>query len=255
MTSAAVDAGDDAPAPPSGFDSSAPVADASDAAPAPPPGTCPIAGEEPNVIDDGSWPGQNATIVPQCGRSGGWFAINDGASGQVPAANAPFGPFLTDTPPNGAKGYVRTWGTLSLTSTETKAQPHWGAEIGFDLDDDATGNPQPYDLRAASYSGISFWVRIGPGNQVTPLWFDVPNQATSALSDGAYHSYSFPAPSEGVWTKVTVPFTSLVQPSWTPASERYAFDPTTAETIQWNFDSAAAQALDFDVAIGDVELW
>jgi hypothetical protein len=214
----------------------------------------PLPGKLASVIDDGSWPGLNASILPQCGRSGTWRVANDGVSAQTPLADVPFGAFLTDTPPNGVTGYVRTWGSLSGTTTETSAQPHWGADIGFDLDA-ASGTAQPYDLRATEYQGLSFWVRIGATNQLSSIVFNVPTSQTLHDSDGAFHGFTFTAPGPGTWTKVSVPFASLVQPAWTPATEIVAFDPSAAISVEWNFDSLTTPGLIFDVAIGDVELW
>jgi hypothetical protein len=215
---------------------------------------CPLAGEAATMIDDGSWPGPNASILPQCGRTGSWYVFNDGASKQSPSEAGAFGPFLTASPPNQVTGYVRTFGTLSEARTGTTAAPHWGAGIGFDLDD--AGNATlPYDLKSSAYQGFSFWVRTGTTNQVASIVFAVPTAQTASYVSGAYHETTFAAPAAGVWTKVTVPFSTLLQPSWTVAAERVAFDTSAVETLQWNFDPGAAQALGFDVSIGDVELW
>jgi hypothetical protein len=215
---------------------------------------CPLAGESAAVIDDGSGPGPNASIVPQCGRNGTWYVFNDGASKQSPAADSAFGPFLTASPPNQVAGYVRTFGTLSVARTGTTAVPHWGAGIGFDLDD--SGNATlPYDLKSGGYQGFSFWIRTDATNQVPSIVFAVPTAQTAAYVSGAYHETTFAAPAAGVWTKVTVPFASLLQPTWTVAAQRVAFDASAVETLQWSFDPGATQALGFDVSIGDVELY
>ena len=201
--------------------------------------TCPIAGEAPTMIDDGSWPGENATILPQCGRNGGWYVFNDGASVQSPALTGPFGPFLTDSPPNGASGYVRTWGTLSEASTSTSSQSHWGAGFGFDLDDNPDGTALPYSLEA--YQGFSFWFRTGQNNQITSIQFSVPTSQTVSYADGAYYGFAFSAPTAGAWVKVTVPFTIMTQPSGTPKSEVVPFDATAVLTLQWSFSSGGKQ--------------
>jgi hypothetical protein len=215
---------------------------------------CPLPGKAASMIDDGSWPSPNASILPQCGRSGSWRVANDGVSAQTPLEGAPFGAFLTDTPPNGVTGYVRTWGSLSGTTTGTSAQPHWGALIGFDLDA-LTGTPQPYDLQATGYQGFSFWMRIGATNQLSSIVFDVPTSDTVNDSDGAFHAFTFTPPGPGAWAKISVPFTGLAQPWWTPANEIVAFDPSSAISVEWNFDSITTPGLIFDVSIGDVELW
>ena len=71
-------------------DSGLPVDQPNDSGPAPT--VCPLAGEAVTTIDDGSWPGANASILPQCGRTGAWYVFNDGASDQSPNAAGPFGP-------------------------------------------------------------------------------------------------------------------------------------------------------------------
>jgi hypothetical protein len=85
--------------------------------------------------------------------------------------------------------------------------------------------------------------------------FDVPTSETVQDSDGAFHSFTFTAPQPEAWTQISVPFASLVQPSWTPTTEVVAFDPSSAISVEWNFDSIASPGLIFDVSIGDVELW
>jgi hypothetical protein len=215
---------------------------------------CPLQGKSASMVDDGSWPSPNASILPQCGRFGSWRVANDGASVQTPLAGAPFGPFLTETPPSGVVGYVRTWGTLSGTTTGVTTQPHWGALIGFDLSS-STGTAEPYDLQSAGYQGFSFWVRIGTTNQLASIVFDVPTSQTVHDSDGAFHSFTFTPPGPGAWTKISVPFTSLAQPWWTPANEIVAFDPSSAISVDWNFDSISTPGLIFDISIGDIELW
>jgi hypothetical protein len=212
---------------------------------------CPLANESVTTIDDGSWPAANASILPQCGRTGAWYVFNDGASDQSPNANGPFGPFLTSKPPSRSTGYVRTWGNLSEVSTGTPSSPHWGAGFGFDLDN--TGTALPYDV--SSYQGFSFWVRTGSSNQIPSTRFSVPTSETVSYADGAYHGFTFPAPAEGVWTEVNVPFTSLTQPSWTLPSEEVTFDQTAVLTLQWNFSSGGSEVLGFDVEIGEIEFF
>jgi hypothetical protein len=211
---------------------------------------CPLAGESATTIDDGSWPGPNASILPQCGRTGSWYVFNDGASDQTPNANGPFGPFLTSKPPSRATGYVRTWGNLSEASTGTSSSPHWGAGFGLDLDN--TGTALPYDV--SSYKGFSFWVRTGSSNQLQSIRFNVPTSETVSNADGAYNGFSFSTPAPGSWTKVSVPFTSLTIPSWALPSEEVPFDPTAVLTLQWNFSSGSDEVLGFDVEIGEIEL-
>ncbi len=206
------------------------------------------------MIDDGSWPSPNATILPQCGRAGDWFVFNDGVSTQTPAAGAPFGPFLTATPPNQVTGYVRTRGTLSVAATATAAQPHWGGGLGFDLHAE-NGAAVPYDVGSLGDHGFSFWVRVTAKNKIPSVHFYVQTAQTAGYADGAYYGYVFDVPPRGAWTKVSVAFTALVQPSWTPPAEHVPFDPTAVTGLQWSFESGAKQALAFDVAIGDVELW
>jgi hypothetical protein len=123
------------------------------------------------------------------------------------------------------------------------------------LADAPDGTPRPYDLRSPGYQGFSFWLRTGTNNQLPSIVLQVITSQTASFADGAYHGFSSPAPAAGTWTKVSVPFTKLTQPSWTPAAERVAFDPAEVETVQWSLNSGAQQALGFDVEIGGVELW
>src|SRR4029077_6414978 len=114
-----------------------------------------------------------------------------------------------------------------------------GAGVGFDLADASDATPRPYDVRSQGYQGFSFWLRTRPGTQTPATSFQVLTSQTASYADGAYHAFSFPTPAASSWTKVSVPFTRLMQPPWTAPSERVAFDPTALLTLQWSFNSGA----------------
>jgi hypothetical protein len=178
-----------------------------------------------------------------CGRTGNWYVNNDGVSSQTPAAGASFGPFQTSAPPEGAVGYVRTFGTVASQIT-TGA---WGCDIGFFLSGTTTG---VFD--ASAYSGVSFWMKPGSTNTAASYYFEVPTAQTVAFTDGAFAMVTLTTPPAGVWTKVQVRWSNLAPAAWATATERVAFDPAAIDAIQWEVASGATQQA-YDISIGDVE--
>ena len=114
------------------------------------------------VIDDMS--SGNGGIPPQDGRSGGWFAFNDG-TGVQPTDSAS----LASKP-----GWICTSGSGFTT---------WGAALGVSLNADASNKSCTYDVSV--YKGVSFTIQgTVAGGRVR---FSVPTSdiAAAATTNGA----------------------------------------------------------------------
>jgi hypothetical protein len=97
------------------------------------------------------------------GRSGFWFAYNNGTGTQVPQANGELFVMEKVEPARAGSHFaVRTHGA-GFTG-------EWGAGIGFDLHSKSL-----YD--SSSYAGIAFWARRAPDTSFD-LWMDVPDRNT-----------------------------------------------------------------------------
>jgi hypothetical protein len=198
------------------------------------------------VVDNGSSTDANgnAAILTTCGRTGSWYVVNDGLTTQTPAAGASFGPFDTSSPPNGAFGYVRTFGQLA---TGTSA---WGCNVGFNLNATPTSTGS---YSARMYSGVSFWMKPSSSNTVSTYLFEVPTTQTYNLADGAFALVARVTPPTGVWTNVQVHWTDLAPAPWASASEAaIAFDPSQIIRIQWELASGST-AESFDISIGEIQ--
>ena len=195
------------------------------------------------MIDDGSTATSSASIVTQCGRIGGWYTFADPTSTQVPAAGDPV-PRSTTSPPTGVTGYVETIGSLSNEQV-------YGAGIGFDLDA-PSGTPEAYDVTLYSYTGISFWLRVGTETTPQPvILFQVLDATTAATENGEYYFQAeLQTPSAGVWTQYSFLWSQLAQDIATESS----LDVTSLMALQWQFNgSTPGTAQPFDIAIGDIE--
>ena len=230
------DAGPGAP-PPTPDSGPPPVDQPNDAAPSG--SRVPARGRPRRQIDDGSWPGDNASIPSRsAGASGAGDVFNDGASVQSPAAAGPFGPFLTQKPPNGTAGYVRTVGpSLSESSAWDIDRASLGSGASdFDLDESPMRNSGSRVRRQCrGLRGILF---LGPHGRHEQDPVDSVQRSDDR--DGVAprrripRSVPVPAPeAAGTWTKVSVvAFTSLTQPSWTLPSEELPFDVTSVLTLR-----------------------
>jgi hypothetical protein len=177
-------------------------------------------------------------ILEQAGRSGGWYAANDGQGTQTPAPNTPLLPSLL-MPPRG----------MSTRGVHTFGGPfaQWGALIGVSLSSD-----EAYDL--SDYDGISFWVRSGalaPG-AANRVRFMLP---TAQTNDGGgcticNDHFGVFVPLTPQWTRIEVDFSEVTQEGF-GEPELPSPDLTTVSAIQFIFP----QDVSFDLWVDDVELY
>jgi hypothetical protein len=155
----------------------------------------------PLLIDD--FEDGNAAILPQQGRSGSWYVINDGRGTQTPPAGTPVMPSAL-VPARGA----------SARGAHTFGGPFgsWGALLGtvFASTDEAS---TPYDL--SGHQGLRLWVRTGAtaGTAAKQVRLNLRTPATVTGGDCTACNDHLGAeiPLTAKWTQVEVPFTTLRQ--------------------------------------------
>ncbi|HYQ17088.1 MAG TPA: hypothetical protein VEQ58_15055 [Polyangiaceae bacterium] len=122
-------------------------------------------GADIELID--SMEDQDSSIELSHGRSGNWYAFDDGSDGtQDPPVDAASFPMAKLDPARGRSHY---------SARERGGNfKNWGAGMAFDFK-----SKQPYD--ASHYAGISFWARRSADSD-DQLLFAVPDRNTSPLA-------------------------------------------------------------------------
>lgn len=157
----------------------------------------------PALIDD--FEGQAGMIYAQDGRSGSWYPYND-ESADAGAQEVLF---------------QRSPGHLSEHALECKGAGFtvWGTGLGAQLNAPPGAKLHPYD--ASRYAGLHFWYMSS-----TKLRFLVRTIATSSKDDiyiegGACtfsvsdcSSFQIELAPASSWTEMSLPWSSLIQPSW-----------------------------------------
>lgn len=196
---------------------------------------------EPNslLIDD--FEDGDAAILEQQGRSGSWYAANDGRGMQTPPNNAA----LVPSPLMPARGKstrgVHTFGGPFST---------WGALIGTVFaSNDAAG--VPYDL--SDYRGLRLWVRSGAaGPAAKQVRLNLRTPAT-VLGEGCTvcsDHFGVEIPLTAKWAQIDVPFSTLKQVGY-GQPKLAAVDLTRALGIELLFPPNVT----FDLWVDDVELY
>ena len=194
----------------------------------------------PRLVDD--FEDDDAAILERQGRSGAWYAANDGRGQQTPPNGASLLPSLLEPPRAGSAHGVHTFGGPFST---------WGALIGTSFA--SSGNiAAAYDLRP--YQGLRLWVRSGATSPTAAKRVRV-NILTPATTQGGSCTicddpFGVDVPLTAQWAQVEVPFSSLKQVGYgrpiltTPDLEH-------AMGVQFVF----AINVSFDLWIDDIELY
>lgn len=196
---------------------------------------------EPGLLVDDFEDG-NAAILEQQGRTGSWYAANDGRGMQTPANGMPVTPSAL-VPARGASTRgAHTFGGPFAT---------WGALIGtVFVSNDSTG--LPYDL--SSYRGLRLWVRAGTtaGAAAKQVRLNLRTPATVTGGSCSVCSDHFGAeiPLTAKWTRVDVPFSTLKQLGY-GQPKLAAVDLQHALGIELLFPPNVS----FDLWLDDVELY
>lgn len=227
--------------PPQGGSSSGagvPSADAgSDSVPAEG-GAGPISLAPETLIDD--FEDSDAAIVEHAGRSGSWYAGNDGQGMQTPGN----GMALVPTMLGMARGDSRR-------AVHTSGGPfqQWGALIGTAL---ASQGDQgvPYDI--TPYDGVRFWVRsqpFGPGfTSTVRVNFPTPNTNDGCSVCGDHFGADIPLTSQ--WVQHEVRFSEMDQEGW-GVPQLNSHDRQNVTAIQFAFP----EDVRFDLWVDDVEFF
>jgi Leucine-rich repeat (LRR) protein len=163
-------------------------------------------------------------ICAGAGRTGAWYAFNDGLGKQVPALTGPGVPITPDEIPGGRGGSTRAMHTYGAGFTG------WGAGIGLDLAYDGTVYAA-YD--AGAYDGITFWARAD-----SPAFAVTLRIGTSATTRNLYggtctQDPCFPGTLSfrpgAQWTQYWIPFATLAA-SLAPGA---SFEPDKLTNIQF----------------------
>jgi hypothetical protein len=191
------------------------------------------------MIDD--FEDGNAQILQLEGRSGAWYAANDGKGIQTPANTMALLPSPTMPPRAGSTRAVHTFGGPFAT---------WGALIGTALA--STGNQGiTYDL--SRYEGLRLWVRSGSasaGAKSVRLNLPTPgtNNGGGCIMCNDHFGVDIPLTTQ--WVRVNVPWSELHQAG-------FGVPPLAAPDLEHvaSIQLAFPNAVSFDLWVDDVELY
>jgi hypothetical protein len=195
------------------------------------------------LVDD--FQDNDSDIPENEGRSGSWYAANDGGFGglQTPPNGADVVPVLLNPKRGDSTQGVHTFGGPF---------PLWGAMIGTAFATDG-GEPVPYDL--SSYKGLRIWVRAGASNPGAAKKVRL-NLPTTATSEGGGKCttcddhFGMDVPLTMQWAQVEVPFAMLKQRGFgKPAITKV--DLTQVLGMELLFVANVS----FDLWVDDVELY
>ncbi|WP_437605754.1 carbohydrate binding domain-containing protein [Sorangium sp. So ce834] len=200
------------------------------------------------MIDD--MEDKDNAILAAGGRVGYWYTFNDetaGATQNPPpdpegTGDKPFTMTALD-PARGQSTYAaRSWGS-GFTG--------WGIGFGFDLKSE-DGTKTPYD--ASTYTGITFWAKVGPGASTTAsvLISDPGTDAVGGVCTDECDAWqkALSGISEE-WQQFTIPFADLKQGGWGTPAGTTQIDATKLYSIQFQVGMAES----FDIYIDDLAFY
>ena len=194
-----------------------------------------------NMIDD--FQDSDQAILEQQGRSGSWYAANDGRGTQTPRSDQPLVPTVLETARGASTRAIHTFGGPFMT---------WGALIGTSL---ATDGERGLEYDLSGYQGMRLWVRSGSTSlsSATSVRLNLPTPGTNAGSGACTvcnDHFGFDVPLTAQWALVEVPFSSLKQHGYgRPALASPDLEHVTS--LQLGFGANVA----FDLWVDDIELY
>lgn len=203
-------------------------------------GASTFAGIDPNLIDD--FEDGDERISEVAGRSGSWYAGNDGKGMQTPANEQLLMPSTLSPARDASRRAAHTFGGPFQT---------WGALIGAALA--SSGNQAvPYDL--SHHTGIKLWVRSGSTSPYAAkqVRLNLPTPATNQGGGCTVCNDHFGAdiPLTSKWAQVSVPFSSLKQSGY-GMPRLNSPDLTKVLSLQLMFPKSVS----FDLWLDDIELY
>lgn len=203
-------------------------------------GASTFAGIDPNLIDD--FEDGDERIVEVAGRSGSWYAGNDGKGMQTPANEQLLMPSTLNPARGESRRAAHTFGGPFQT---------WGALIGASLDS-SSGQATPYDL--SKHTGIKLWVRNGSTSPYAAkqVRLNLPTPATNQGGGCTVCNDHFGAviPLTSKWAPVTVPFSTLKQDGY-GVPRLNTPDLKQVLSLQLMFPKGVS----FDLWVDDIELY
>jgi hypothetical protein len=201
-------------------------------------GAGPVLASPETLLDD--FEDGDAAIVEHAGRSGSWYASNDGQGMQTPAFGMSVIPSLLNQARAESRRALHTWGGPF---------PQWGALIGTAL---ATENGQdaPYDT--TRYDGVRFWVRstpFGPG-YTTSVRVNFPTPASNEGCSVCGDHFGADIPLTPQWVRHEVRFSELEQEGF-GVPQLASHDRQNVTSIQFAFP----EDVRFDLWVDDVEFF
>jgi hypothetical protein len=190
------------------------------------------------LIDD--FEDGDAGIVEHEGRSGSWYAGNDGQGVQTPGNGMPLVPTMLGQARGDSRRAVHTSGGPFQ---------QWGALIGTAL---ASQGDQgvPYDV--TPYDGVRFWVRsqpFGPGFTTT-VRLNLPTPNTSDACSVCGDHFGVDIPLTAQWVQHEVRFSEMDQKGW-GVPQLNSHDRQNVTAIQLAFP----EDVRFDLWVDDVEFF
>lgn len=201
-------------------------------------GAGPISLGPETLIDD--FEDSDAGIVEHAGRSGSWYAGNDGQGMQTPGNGLALVPTLLQMPRGDSRRAVHTSGGPFQ---------QWGALIGTAL---ASQGDQgvPYDI--TPYDGVRFWVRsqpFGPGfTSTVRVNLPTPNTNDGCSVCGDHFGADIPLTSQ--WVQHEVRFSEMDQEGW-GMPQLNSHDRQNVTALQFAFP----EDVRFDLWVDDVEFF
>jgi Carbohydrate binding domain (family 11) len=217
-----------------------PVGDLTEASSAGSAGTATSPGVNLLMIDD--FEDDYQGIIEQEGRSGAWYAANDGKGMQTPSADSPLLPSALEPPRGDSTQGAHTFGGPF---------PTWGALIGTSL---ASSGEQgmPYDL--SGFQGLKLWVRSGSTSlsAAKKVRLNLPTPATNPGGGCTLCNDHFGAdiPLTSKWVQVAVPFATLKQ-TGSGRPQLSTPDLQHVTSLQLMFPANVS----FDLWLDDIELY
>jgi hypothetical protein len=192
---------------------------------------------------------QNASVLMNGNRTGGWWATGDGSSGGT-IVPEPGGPALPEVIPGGRCGSQYAMRVTGQGFTD------WGALLGVNLAYDSTGGAF-YD--ASAYEGITFWARVGDTstNVVRVAISDANSEPKGGkcvdgggAGEGCFDTFGVTISTLGTtWQRYKVPFSGLTQRNYGLQAE--ALDTKTLFIVGFNVDANTV----FDLWVDDVSFY
>ncbi len=199
------------------------------------------------LIDD--MEDQNALVLMNGERSGGWWAAGDGTTG-ASIVPEPGGPALPEVIPGGRCGSQYAMHVTGQGFTD------WGALLGMNLAYDSSGGAF-YD--GSAYEGIGFWARIGDTstNTIRVAISDANSEPKGGkcvegggAGEGCFDTFGVTISTlDTDWVKYEVPFRGLSQRNYGLKAE--ALDTKTLFTVGFNVEPNTV----FDLWIDDVSFY